>query len=280
MQARDLYQALLRKLILPVGEGEKQAMIRWLLEDRVGLSAADLMTEKDVAVEPRHFEEDMKRLNLHEPLDYVLGHTDFYGRRFRVNASVLIPRPETELLVRYVVETLGPGTKGYLLDIGTGSGCIAISLALELPGCSVQATDSDSSALAVARDNARRLGAAVQFRQHNILEEELSVEDLDAVVSNPPYIRKKESDTMAPNVLGFEPHHALFVPDDDPLVFHRAIARKARLVLKPGGLLAMEINEALGASTLEEVERAGFSSVVIHPDLDGKDRFLTGIRNY
>ena len=280
MQARELYQALLRKLTLPVDEGEKQAMIRWLLEDRVGLSAAELMTEKNVAVEPRHFDEDIKRLNLHEPLHYVLGHADFHGRRFRVNSSVLIPRPETELLVRHVVETLGPEDKGSLLDIGTGSGCIAISLALELPGFTVLATDVDPSALAVARDNARLLGAAVRFRQHNILEEELSFEDLDAVVSNPPYIRKKESDTMAPNVLGFEPHHALFVPDDDPLVFHRAIARKARLALKPGGLLAMEINEALGAATREEVERAGFSSVVIHPDLDGKDRFVTAIRNY
>jgi release factor glutamine methyltransferase len=277
MRSRDLYDALTRALTIPVSADEKQAIIRWLLEERSGLNTADLMAGKEIPLQPRHFEQDIKRLNDGEPLQYLLGHAEFYGRRFKVNKSVLVPRPETELLVGHVVDRLGKDCRATLLDIGTGSGCIAITLALELPGCKVIATDVDPHALSVARENARLLNATVDFRLNNILTEELPHSLLDAVVSNPPYIRTNEKMALPDNVKGHEPHGALFVPDDDPLVFHRAIAQKAKLALNPGGLLGMEINEALGSMTKKVVEQAGFTGVTIHQDLDGKDRFVSAV---
>jgi len=279
MPGHPLFQSLLKKLTLPVSEGEKQAMIRWLLEDRLGLTAAEVMLGKEVSGAWQHFDLDIKRLNEGEPLQYILGHAEFLGRKFKVNPSVLIPRPETELLVKFVKETLGPDAAGVVVDIGTGSGCIAVSLELELPKLTVHATDVDAAALTVAKENAEALGSAVRFHLHNILHETLPFESLAAVVSNPPYIRKFESAGMNKNVLDFEPHHALFVPDEDPLLFHRALARKAYISLRPGGLLAVEINEALGAETCDEFAQAGFSSIVIHQDIDGKDRFVTAFRN-
>lgn len=279
MQSRELFHQLIKNLVLPVGEGEKQAIVRWLLEARLGIGAADVMGGKEVGISPEHFEEDLKRLNQGEPLQYVLGYTEFLGRKFTVNPAVLIPRPETELLVRFVRETLHREAGGAIVDIGTGSGCIAVSLALEFPKATVHATDVDASALTVAKENTRSLGAPVQFHLHNILHEPLPFESLATVVSNPPYIRKREAAAMNRNVLDFEPHHALFVPDENPLVFHRAIARKAYVSLRPGGLLAMEINEAFGSETRDEVALAGFSSIVIHQDIDGKDRFVTAVRN-
>lgn len=276
MQIRELYQSLFTAITLPVSDGERQAMIRWLLEDRLGATTNDLLTRKEVPVTAQHFAKDIKRLNDGEPLQYILGHADFLGRRFKVNTSVLIPRPETELLVNYVMDTIGSATKATVLDIGTGTGCIAVTLALEMRNAHLLATDIDPQALAVAKENARALNARVNFRLHDILQEELPFESLDAMVSNPPYIRASEKKDLSRNVIGFEPHQALFVPDDDPLVFHRTIAQKAALTLKPGALLAIEINEELGKETVEAVRRAGFGNATIHKDLDGKDRFVAG----
>lgn len=276
MQVKELFQSLLQAITVPVSDGERQTVVRWLLEDRLGVKPNDLIMGKDVPVTPQHFAQDLKRLNDGEPLQYILGHASFYGRRFRVNSAVLIPRPETEILVKYVIDTLGRNASVSLLDIGTGTGCIAVTLALEMRNAIVHATDFDPQAFAVAKDNARQLNARVNFRLHNILEEELPFEAVDAIISNPPYIRESEKNDLSRNVAGYEPHQALFVPDDDPVVFHRIIAQKAALTLKPGGLVAMEINEKLGQETLEAVRRAGFSNASIHKDLDGKDRFVTG----
>lgn len=278
MHSRELFEALASALTVSASTEEKHAMIQWLLEERSGLSATQLLAGREIPLHVRHFEQDLKRLNEGEPLQYILGHAEFYGRRFVVNKSVLIPRPETELLVRHVVDQLGIDSGGTLLDIGTGSGCIAITLALELPGCKVLATDVDLQALSVARGNARSLNATVDFRLNNVLTEELPHSFLNAVVSNPPYIRENEKMSLPHNVKGYEPHRALFVPNDDPLVFHRTIAQKAGLALAPGGLLAIEINEALGQETKEVIEGAGFTGVVVHQDLDGKDRFVSAFR--
>jgi release factor glutamine methyltransferase len=277
MRSHILYQSLVGSLTLKVSEDEKQTMIRWLLEDRLGLSTAALLSGKETPFTQAHFARDLERLNAEEPIHYVLGHTSFYGRQFRVNTSVLIPRPETESLVRLVLEHSRSNRGGRYLDIGTGSGCIAITLALELPGSEVHATDISKEALSVATENARLLQAPVQFHQHDILNEELPFADLDVVVSNPPYIRKKEAVSMAKNVMDHEPHTALFVPDEDPTIFYRAIAMKARLVLKAGGLLAVEINERLGNETLEAIERAGFFGAQILKDTQEKERFITAL---
>jgi release factor glutamine methyltransferase len=278
MQSRELFEVLTRALTIRASAEEKKAMIGWLLEERSGLHAAELLAGKEIPLMPRHFDQDLQRLNDGEPLQYVLGLAEFYGRRFSVNKSVLIPRPETELLVRHVTESLGKGSTGILVEIGAGSGCIAVTLALELPGMKVVATDVDPQALAVAKGNARRLNAQVEFRLSNILTEELPYSPLDAVVSNPPYIREIEKETLPRNVAAYEPHHALFVPDENPLVFHRNIAQKARLALRPGGLLALEMNEVLGPETREAVQQAGFADATIQKDLDGKDRFVTAVQ--
>ncbi len=275
MHSRELYEELIAALTLPLSDGEKQATVQWLVEERCGLSATDFIKGKDVSQSPRHFEKDMKRLNAGEPLQYILGYAEFYGQRFRVNKSVLIPRPETELLVQHLADTLGKEFNGTVVDIGTGSGCIAITLALHLPRCTVKATDVDSSVLAVAKENARDLKVSVEFHKHDILGEELPFIALGAVISNPPYVRENERKSMPRSVIGFEPHKALFVPDENALIFHRAIAQKARSALVPGGLLAMEINEAMGLVSKEMLERDGFAGVRIHKDLDGKDRFIT-----
>jgi len=276
MLVNELFQTLIQTITLPVSDGERETMARWLLEDRFGVKPNDFLTGKDLPIGIQHLAQDLNRLNSGEPLQYILGHANFYGREFQVNSSVLIPRPETELLVRSVIDTLGQNAAMSLLDIGTGTGCIAVTLALEMRNATVYATDIDPQALGVAKDNARSLNGRVNFRLHNILGEELPFESLDAIVSNPPYIRESERNDLSKNVVGYEPHHALFVPDDDPLIFHRTIAQKAALMLNPGGLLTMEINERLGQESLEAVRRIGFSNASILKDLDGKDRFVTG----
>lgn len=279
MRSDQLFDRLIDAITLPVTEGEKRAYVRWLLEDRLGWSFATIQsginTEKDEAA----FDSDLQRINRHEPLQYILGHMDFYGRRFDVSQAVLIPRPETELIVHQVLNTVGKSFSGKVIDIGTGSGCIAISLALELPKCEVFATDIDTAALNVATQNAAKLGARVTFQQHDILHEPLTLEPFEVVVSNPPYILESERSSMGTNVTAFEPPGALFVPDSDPLVFHRTIAQKTFAALKPGGMIFLEINEALGPETAECIMRAGFSEVALIKDLDGKNRFVTGRKN-
>jgi release factor glutamine methyltransferase len=280
MQSNVLYQSLVRALTLPVSESEKQTMIRWLLEDRLGMTASALLSGKEVSLTPDHFAHDIERLNAEEPIQYVLGHSEFYGRKFLVNSSVLIPRPETECLVKLVIDGAGKQEGNNVLDIGTGSGCLAITLTLELSRCDVHATDVSAAALAVARENARLLNAAAKFHLHNILEDELPFTDLDVIVSNPPYVRQSEAASMERNVRGYEPSLALFVPDEDPLLFYRTIAQKARLALRAGGLLVVEINEGLGSETQEEIERAGFSNVLLHLDQHGKQRCITAMAPY
>lgn len=276
MRARELYDHLVQSLTLEVSGEEKQTIIRWLLQERLSLSVADVRSEKLVSTSPAEFAEAIHRINSEEPLQYILGNSEFYGRTFLVNPSVLIPRPETELLAKYVIDAFSRSPGGQLLDIGTGSGCIAVTLELELPHFRVAATDVDPQALALAKRNSTQLGATVLFVLHNILTEALPFQSLDAVVSNPPYIKQSERNTLAKSVIGFEPELALFVPDSDPLVFHRVIAEKAQAALRPGGVLLLEINEKLGPETAAVVEATGFTQVAVVKDMDSKNRFVTG----
>lgn len=260
------YLQQLQKLYPP---GEARAVWRTLMEVRFGLSHTDLLLGKDTnlsATAQTELEILAARLLEGEPIQYVLGQADFCGRTFRVAPGVLIPRPETQELVQLV----GSGA-GRLLDIGTGSGCIAITLALA--GWNVTATDISARALEIARENAQRLGAEVQFRHEDILHPAPTSELWDVIVSNPPYVTRSEQTGMHRNVLCYEPHEALFVPDSDPLLFYRAVTDYAATHLSAGGTLCFEINCAYGPQMRQLLESAGYASVEILNDADRKPRF-------
>lgn len=275
--SKQLFQQLLRNLTTDDSREEKEAILLWLLESKLSLSRAEIMAGKKVRADQSLFDEIVYRLNNHEPLQYILEEGEFYGRKFRVDQSVLIPRPETELLVKIVVDHFqGIKQEIRLLDIGTGSGCIAITLALELPSVTVIATDIRSDALGIAKENAKRLTANIQFQIHDILNDTISMGGLDAIVSNPPYILENEKTLLQKRVVEYEPAQALFVPDSNPLLFHRAIAEKAKQSLRKGGLLLTEINERLGKDTAALFKSLGYAEVKILKDLSGKDRIVIG----
>ena len=224
-----------------------------------------------------------------EPLQYVVGKAYFYGREFNVAPDVLIPRPETELLCRTVIDHIRTDVHSgmKILDLCTGSGCIAWTLALELPGTEVLGVDISDGALAVARTQdfedeiSETKSVPPGFIKEDVLSYPSSAElfgDFDIIVSNPPYVMESEKALMRTNVLDHEPHLALFVADDDPLVFYRAIAGWAMRLLKPGGFGMVEINEALGEQTADVFRSAGFENVGIHVDLNGRPRFVTWFR--
>ena len=216
-----------------------------------------------------------RELRAARPMQYLLGETEFYGRSFRVDERVLIPRPETEELVDWSVRDERQATR--LLDVGTGSGVIAVSLALELPQAEVTAIDLSTDALTLAAENAARLGASVRFVEADALQglaQRFAAETFDLIVSNPPYVPDSDRLTMHRNVLDYEPHLALFVPDQDPLRFYRAIAQAAQQLLKPGGKLYFEIYHK-AADSLEQLLCAlGYEAVTIRRDLFDKPRML------
>ncbi len=224
-----------------------------------------------------------------EPLQYVTGKAYFYGREFDVTPDVLIPRPETEILCREVCNNAGSGTSPRILDLCTGSGCIAWTLALERPGASVTAVDISDGVLAVAGGQsfgdeiASTRASDPNFIKADVLAGPSLPHDceplsFDILVSNPPYVMDSEKALMRTNVLDHEPHLALFVPDSDPLLFYRAIADWASFYLKPGGFAIVEINEALGAETADIYRTAGFTAVRILKDLNDRDRFVSFTR--
>ena len=277
VDSRQLFQKLLRDFSTGTIRAEKEAILLWLLENKLGLSRTEIMAGTSITVDGSSFDGFIDRLNHHEPLQYILEETEFFGRTFSVDQSVLIPRPETELLIKDILNHFeGTGHNVKLLDIGTGSGCIAITLALELPPARIFATDISSDALATAAENAKRLGAHVHFTLQNILTDRISEIQLDAVVSNPPYVMESEKADMEKNVVMYEPSVALFIPDSNPLLFHKAIAEKARYSLKSGGLLLTEINALLGKETAAMFESMGYGNVKIIKDLEGKERFVRG----
>ena len=217
------------------------------------------------------------RLLAHEPVQYVLGTAHFAGLELEVTPATLIPRPETEELVQLIARAHAgrPGLR--LLDVGTGSGCLAIALARELPGSQVLAVDISAEALAVARRNAARYAPAVQFEQVDILQGEpagVALASLDILVSNPPYVRESERALMRENVLAWEPATALFVPDDDPLLFYRRLGQVGRRLLRPGGALYFEINEAFGFETEDLLRGQGYVAVRGVADMFDRPRMV------
>ncbi|HTL80545.1 MAG TPA: peptide chain release factor N(5)-glutamine methyltransferase [Bacteroidia bacterium] len=219
----------------------------------------------------------VKDLKKGRPIQYILGNAHFLGMKFKVNEDVLIPRPETEELVMMVVEKCKnfPGTIS-LIDIGTGSGCIAVSLKKKLEHCHVYAIDVSPAALEVAKENAEMLDAEIHFSQVNILDEPSrdKLPPVSVIVSNPPYVKYSEKEKMERNVTEYEPHQALFVNDEDALVFYRAIAEFGKKKLKPNGKIFVEINENLGIETALLFQRSGYAHVELKKDLQGKERFI------
>lgn len=221
-----------------------------------------------------HLEEAINRLKHEEPIQYIMGKTQFYDEFFTVNHHVLIPRPETEELVDWIIKDHQNSKESLkILDIGTGSGCIPISLKKHLAYSEVYAMDISEEALAVAKNNAKALEVSIHWLHEDILTAKSFETSLDVIVSNPPYVRILEKNEMASNVLDNEPHLALFVADDDALLFYRKIASFASTYLKESGTLYFEINQYLGLETKALVEQFGFD-VVLKKDLNGNDRML------
>lgn len=269
--SKELFSELVSRIHLPESKEEIESMVYAILDARFGLSRAEVMSRKEITVNG-NLDEIIDRLNQFEPLQYVLGESHFYGRRFIVTPAVLIPRPETELLVQHVKEEAVPGTR--MLDIGTGSGCIAVTLALEIPGSEIFAVDISSDAVAVAQENAKQLGAVVHFQQADIFKGLPAYPPLDFVVSNPPYITADEKHSMTRQVVDYEPSGALFVPGHDPLLYYREIARLSKRLLKTGGKVAVEINERFGNEVAALFKLTGYGSVSVYSDLDGKPRIV------
>ncbi|GAA4087554.1 peptide chain release factor N(5)-glutamine methyltransferase [Mucilaginibacter panaciglaebae] len=218
----------------------------------------------------------LAQLKTGKPLQYTLGYAEFYGLRFKVNPATLIPRPETEELVQWVLDS-SPNTNSSILDIGTGTGCIAISLKKNLTNVQVSAMDVSVDALNTAKENAVLNEVDVNFIEADILNY-TSDKKYSIIVSNPPYVTLEDKIRMHRNVTDFEPHSALFVPEDDPLLFYRAIADFALASLEPDGLLFFEINESFGKETAQLLTDSGFKDVEIRKDLSGRDRMIRSVR--
>ena len=283
------YSEMWRRLARVYGEGEAKAIARMVYEVRLGLTFPDICIGKDTqlsADRQAELEEIARRLERQEPVQYVLGVADFCGRQLVVSPAVLIPRPETEELCRWVIEAVDgerrEGSGCSILDVGTGSGCIAVTLAAALPQASVAGWDISATALQVARENARRQGVGVTFEQVDILQLPSPITQhptpITHIVSNPPYIYNKERAKMEPNVLDYEPHEALFVPDDDPLLFYRAIARYGQTALAPGGWLYFEINPLCADALVELLSAMAFAAIEVRADQYGKQRMIRARR--
>lgn len=256
---------------------EIQSFFNIFSEKYLNLSRIEIALNPERTIsetEAEKFQKAIFRLKIHEPIQYIIGETEFYGLPFKVNKHTLIPRPETEELVEWILSGFPPSGARGILDIGTGTGCIAISLAKNLPNAKVSALDISKEALKIAEANAKLNKVEVDFFQTDILAAETLPKKYDVIVSNPPYVRELEKKQMQQNVLKYEPHSALYVKDEDPLLFYRAISRLAKNHLNPGGKLFFEINEYLAYEMTELLKAEGFKNIEIKKDIYGKDRML------
>ena len=264
-------------------ESEIHVLGMLILEKLIGFSRIWLLIHKELKLNDEQniiASQYLERLKNHEPIQYILGETEFYGLKFKVNPSVLIPRPETEELVEWV-KPPHPPKGGFLsgtptlLDVGTGSGCIAVALKKKFPSANVSAMDISPEALALAKENAALNEVNIEFIQDDILHPAATDRKWDVIVSNPPYIPASEQRYLHKNVTDFEPHLALFVQDNDPLIFYRKIAEFALSHLTAGGRLYVEIHQSLGRQCCQLLESMGFQSVELRKDLSGNDRMIS-----
>ena len=272
-----------RNNLKDVVDSNEARQFAWLIFDYLRkYSQSDLLLKGDKLLsdeEISFINNAVNRLKQSEPIQYVLGFVEFADLIFKVDNRVLIPRPETEELVEWILSEI-PNSNIDILDIGTGSGAIPISIKKRCPESNIYAWDISDDAIAVAKENARLNSVDINFKHVDILNyqpEENSC--FDVIISNPPYVTESEKFLMQSNVLNFEPHTALFVPDNNPLLFYKTIAEFSIKSLKKGGMLFFEINEAFGKETVELLERYGFNHIILKKDISGKDRMVKALFN-
>ena len=275
------YRDICQFLCCRYDEGEARAVARYLLEVGYGLSMSDILCGAVEQLPQEELKENVQRLADGEPVQYIVGTAEFCGRRFHVAPGVLIPRPETAELCQWIIEETRGGLP--ILDIGTGSGCIAITLALDIPNAEVEAWDISLEALTIAHKNANTLNANVTFKEKDIIKcsiaPVLAEQKVSVIVSNPPYIVPSESSAMSDSVLNHEPNIALFTPEDDPLKFYRAISDYAKTALLPQGKLYFEINPLFAQQLEALLKEQGFGDITFKNDQYGKQRFVRATLN-
>jgi len=280
MTLNEARTVLIKELKNVYENDELRNIIELVIENITNMSRAELVKNKIPYLTCTQLEDIdaiTERLKRNEPVQYVLGEAWFAGMKFKVNKNVLIPRPETEELVDWIEESQNSGVKSQnIIDIGTGSGCIPITIKKKLPEVNVSAIDVCSEALFTATENAIELNAEVDFLLLDFLDEEKWKElgQYDTIVSNPPYVKQSEINNMHERVKEFEPHLALFVPDEDALLFYKKLSEFAVKHLKPGGSLFVEINEELGEQVVNLFRAAGFANIELRKDMQGKDRMI------
>ena len=272
------------RLEVKFSENEIRFFFRESIQQRIKLTPSELLLVDDLKFSESdllYFRSIVKRLLANEPFQHIIGHTYFYDLKIKCTRDALIPRPETEELVDWVVQSFSQNPE-IIIDICTGSGCIALALKTHFLSSKIIATDISKLALNLAIVNAKQIDCEIDFIEHSILNQAIAdlvqVESVGVVVSNPPYIPQKESVEMSQNVVDFDPHIALFVPDNDPLIFYREISIKSFPILRKDGMLFFEIHESYGNDVVELLKEIGYKSIELRKDLQGKDRMIKALK--
>lgn len=274
MTRRETLDHITDSLSVLYDRREAHSIAQYLIEELTGITPSQLMCDPDAELPFAELDSAVRQLQEGTPVQYVTHTAYFLDYKFEVRPGVLIPRPETEELAAWIIREEKRATR--LLDIGTGSGCLAVTLAKELPHTAVYAADISQEALAIATHNARNLGAEVTFREADALHNigEVFPEKFDVIVSNPPYVPEHDREEMHTNVLDHEPHLALFVPDDDILLFYREIARRGQAMLQEGGRLYFEIYHRAAEQMLAMLSTEGYTDIRLRDDMSGKPRMI------
>ncbi len=281
VSAKSIYQQVFDTIESLYGKREAGSLAAAYLFDRWHIDRIKLSMNLELAIDDRMLKSDLRKLQQGMPLQHVVGFQEFFGHKFQTNHHALIPRPETEELVEWVIETISDLPSESILkvlDIGTGTGCIPISVDLAYDYLECTGIDISEEALKLAETNAKRLGSACSFQKLDILSNSLEKDTWDIIISNPPYIPESDRSQMHKNVLDFEPGLALFVSNEDPLVFYRTIAQKSSSALKKSGLLFFEIHESYGNEVRKLLSDEGYEDIELRQDINGKDRMLKAVR--